>query len=259
MTEVPAAAPQPEDPFRTMPGTTLMQLTVVETARVTPSMQRLTLTAPQLGAFEYRPGQDVMLLVATEGGRPVRRRYTIRSLNRDKRRLTLDIVRHSEGPGERWVDAARPGVTVEGVGPRGKISPDPSADWHLFIGDESTLAAIFAMVSSLPPEASATVILEVPEPADEQDLDAQAKAEVTWLHRLGTRTAGEPQALVEAARTVRIGGDRPHAYVFGEARVVLAVRETLENRGLAPAQISPKAYWGRGKANANHGEPPRDG
>jgi NADPH-dependent ferric siderophore reductase len=41
--------------------------------------------------------------------------------------------------------------------------------------------------------------------------------------------------------------------------VVLALRQVLKERGLEPEQISPKAYWGHGKANASHGEPARDG
>jgi NADPH-dependent ferric siderophore reductase len=48
------------------------------------------------------------------------------------------------------------------------------------------------------------------------------------------------------------------AYLLGEASVVLALRETLSARGLRPEQMSPKAYWGRGRANAGHGEPARD-
>jgi hypothetical protein len=39
---------------------------------------------------------------------------------------------------------------------------------------------------------------------------------------------------------------------------VLRLREVLAARGLAPEQISPKAYWGRGRANAAHGEPAKD-
>ncbi|HEY3956613.1 MAG TPA: siderophore-interacting protein [Streptosporangiaceae bacterium] len=261
MTEVPSA----EDRFRTMPGTTLMELTVLESARVTPGMQRLRLTAPELAGLEYQPGQDVMLLVARDGGRPVRRRYSIRGLDRDERLLTLDIVRHAGGgPGEQWVAAARPGMTVEGIGPRGKVFPDADADWHLFVGDESALAAIFSMVASLPPQATATVILEIPDAADEQELHAQAKADLTWLPRSGgppgeSRGPGEPGALVAAARAVHIpAGVRPHAYLIGEARVVLALREALAERGFDPAAISPKAYWGRGRGNATHGEPARD-
>ena len=245
-----------------MAGTTLMQLTVVQSSRVSPNLQRLVLTAPELSGFECLPGQDIMLLVDTDGGRPVRRRYSIRALDQDQRQLTLDIVRHvGGGPGEQWVQAAEPGMTVEGIGPRGKISPDPDADWHLFIGDESALAAIFSMTESLPAEVSATVILEVPEPADEQELDPRAKVELTWLPRLDARPAGEAgeaDGLAEAARSVEIRGDRPHVYLIGEAKVVLALREILEQRGIDPARMSPKAYWGRGKGNASHGEPPRD-
>jgi len=39
---------------------------------------------------------------------------------------------------------------------------------------------------------------------------------------------------------------------------VLALREALAARGMAAGQISAKAYWGRGRANAEHGEPARD-
>jgi hypothetical protein len=36
------------------------------------------------------------------------------------------------------------------------------------------------------------------------------------------------------------------------------LRERLASRKLPQDQISPKAYWGRGRANAGHGEPARD-
>jgi NADPH-dependent ferric siderophore reductase len=257
MTEA-SAATSPPDPFRTMAGTTLMQLTVADSTRVSPNMQRLVLTAPELAGFEYLPGQDIMLLVDSDGGRPMRRRYSIKALDSGKRLITLDIVRHAGGgPGERWVQAAGPGTTVEGIGPRGKVSPDPDADWHLFVGDESAMAAIFSMAQSLPPHVSATVILEVPEPADEQEIEPQAKVELIWLPRLGARPAGEAGPLAEAVHEVAIPSGHPHVYLIGEARVVLALRETVQQRGIDPALISPKAYWGRGKSNAGHGEPPK--
>jgi NADPH-dependent ferric siderophore reductase len=46
-----------------------------------------------------------------------------------------------------------------------------------------------------------------------------------------------------------------HVYLAGEARAVLALRDVLRDRGLGDGQVSPKAYWGRGRANADHGEP----
>jgi hypothetical protein len=39
---------------------------------------------------------------------------------------------------------------------------------------------------------------------------------------------------------------------------VSRLREVLAERGLGQDQMSPKAYWGRGRGNASHGEPARD-
>src|SRR5262249_61900534 len=107
-------------------------------------------------------GQDVMLLVAVDGKRPVRRRYTIRQLDAAARLLTLDIVLHGDGPGERWVRSAESGDKIEGIGPRGKITTSATADWHLSIGDESALPAMFAMTEALPPDRPATLVPEIP-------------------------------------------------------------------------------------------------
>jgi NADPH-dependent ferric siderophore reductase len=262
MTDPTPAGVALDDPFAVLAGplaaTTRMQLEVVRSSPLSPGMQRLVLTAPELAGLDYRPGQDMMLMVAVDGNRPVRRRYTIRALDRERRLLTLDVVRHAGGPGERWVAAARPGDRIEGIGPRGKIFLAPGADWHLFAGDDSALPAFLAMAGAIPAGGRAVVILEVPGPDGEQDVVTAADAEVTWLHRDG-RPAGDPAALVEAAAAAALPPGRGHAYLAGEATVVLRLREALAARGLAPEQISPKAYWGRGRANASHGEPARDG
>jgi NADPH-dependent ferric siderophore reductase len=259
---VPAvAAQQLDDPFAELKGplagTVRMRLEVAGNAQLTPHMQRLVLTAPELADLTYRPGQDVMLLVAVDGNRPVRRRYTIRDLDTTRRLLTLDIVRHGDGPGERWVRTARPGDTIEGIGPRGKIFVDGQADWHLFAADESGLAAVFAMAGSLPPGSQAAAILEVPEPADEQQPVLPAGTSLSWLSRDG-RPAGDPAALAAALQAAGLPPGPGHVYLLGEARVVLALREVLAARGLPGDQVSAKAYWGRGQANAQHGEPARD-
>jgi NADPH-dependent ferric siderophore reductase len=250
-----------DDPFAQLSGplagTRRLHFEVSSTEQLTPHMQRLELTAPELEGFGYAPGQDVMLLVAAEGNRPVRRRYTIRHLDPARTLLTLDVVRHGDGPGERWIRSARPGDRIEGIGPRGKVTTAPDADWHLFMGDESALPAIFAMTESLPGDSVATAVIEVPEADDEQDLSAPARTRLTWLHRLGGRP-GEPAELAAEAAEVELLPGRGHAYLMGEARVVLALREVLTGRGLAADQISPKAYWGRGRANGGHGEPARD-
>lgn len=249
---------QLDDPFaEPMAGTRRLTFEVTGSSQLTPRMQQVTLTAPELDGFSYAPGQDVMLLVAADGRRPVRRRYTIRSLDRAGLALTMNIVRHGDGPGERWVREAKAGDRIEGIGPRGKITTSPGADWHLFLGDESALPAIFAMTEALPGDADAALVIEVPGPDDEQELLAPARTRLSWLHRLG-RPAGDPALLTAEAAEIELPPGDGHVYVFGEASVVSAIRETLAGRGLRQDQVSPKAYWGKGRANAGHGEPARD-
>src|SRR5256885_14608716 len=117
------SAPALTDPFAVLTGplaaTTRMQLEVVDSAPLSPGMQRLVLTAPELAGLQYQPGQDMMLMVAVDGDRPVRRRYTIRALDRARRLLTLDVVRHAGGPGGRWGAAGRPRARVRGLRARG--------------------------------------------------------------------------------------------------------------------------------------------
>ena len=253
---------QLEDPFAQLTGplaaSRRLSFEVVQSDLMSPIMQRILLTAPELAGFRYEPGQDVMLLVGADGTRPIRRRYTIRAVDRAALTLTLNVVRHGEGPGERWVRAARPGDTIEGIGPRGKITTSPEAPWHLFMGDESAMPAILAMTESLPGDAVATLAIEIPEPRDEQELLAPARTRLSWLHRLG-KPAGDPALLSAEAAEVEFGDAEGHAYLFGEATVVSALREILAGRGLRQDQISPKAYWGRGRGNAGHGEPLRQG
>lgn len=233
--------------LRRLPGVAAFDLSVVEAGRVTPSMQRLLLTGEGLDQLDHQPGQDLMVTVPPDG---VRRRYTIRHLDRAARLLELQVVVHGDGPGARWAAGARPGDRVEAIGPRGKVTVVPDADWHLFCGDESALPAIAAMVESLGPDATAVVVVEVPAADDEQPLGGT----VRWLHRDG-RPAGQDAALVEAVTGVALPAGRGHAYLAGELRTVAAMRRALGERGLAPDQLSPKPYWRLGVANAPHGEP----
>ena len=249
---------QLDDPFAeltgSLAGTRKLAFRVVENEQISPHMQRIKLTAPELAGFRYAPGQDIMVLVAADGTKPIRRRYTIRSLDPADLTVTLNIVLHGAGPGERWLRSARPGDAIEGIGPRGKITTSPTADWHLFMGDESAMPAILAMSESLPPDVDATLVIEVPDADDEQEIIARARTRISWLHRLGGK-AGEPALLAGEAAEVELPRGAGHVYLFGEASVVLRLREIMGSRGVPADQVSPKAYWGRGRANAEHGEP----
>ena len=238
-------------------------LEVLENRQLTPSMRRIRCTAPGLSELSYLPGQDVMLTVPTAAGPSFRRRYTIRSFDRDVPAIDIDVVLHGDGPAAAWAAAARPGSRIEGIGPRGKVTVDPDADWHLFAGDDSALPASLAMAVSLldrdPGEPDrALVLLEVDGPDDEQRATASDGREVPvrWLHRAGGDPASGAQ-LVAALAAMPLPSGLGHAYLAGELGVVAAMRQALLARGMEADQISAKPYWRAGRANAAHGEPER--
>jgi NADPH-dependent ferric siderophore reductase len=233
-------------------------LEVIETVAVTPSMRRIRCTAPGLADLAYQPGQDLMLAVPTSGETTFRRRYTIRSFDPAVPALALDVVLHGDGPAATWAGSVQPGGRIEAIGPRGKVTVDPDADWHLFAGDDSAIPASLAMAESLPASSRAIVLLEVDGPEDEQPArttDGRA-VEVDWVHRSGADPASGAH-LLAALRAVALPEGPGHAYLAGELGVVAQMREVLLGRGLTAEQISAKPYWRTGRANAAHGEPDR--
>ncbi len=200
-----------------------------------------------------------MIVVDTSGGRIIRRRYTIRRFDAAAQLLDLQIIMHTGGPGARWARGLQVGDQIEALGPRGKITLATGVDWHLFIGDDVAIPGVAAMAEALPAGARAMVQAEVAEADEEQPIDAANGVDLswTWLHRDG-RQPNDPSALLAALSEIELPAGPGHAYVAGEAFVVAALRAALLARGLAPESISAKAYWGRGRANASHGEPLRE-
>ncbi|MDH6462335.1 NADPH-dependent ferric siderophore reductase [Micromonospora sp. A200] len=176
---------------------------------------------------------------------PRLRAYTVRAWDPLAGELTVDVVHHGdEGLAGPWAARLRPGDEVLFVGPGGAYAPDPTADWHLLVGDESALPAIGAALERLPLGAPAAVFVEVDGPADEQRLLSPGAVALTWLHR-GSRPVGE--ALVEAVRALEFPPGRVHAFVHGEATFVKALRRLLRvERGVPREALSISGYWRRG-------------
>ncbi|SCG63649.1 siderophore-interacting protein [Micromonospora halophytica] len=176
---------------------------------------------------------------------PRLRAYTVRAWDPLAGELTLDVVHHGdEGLAGPWAARLRPGDEVLFTGPGGGYAPDPTADWHLLVGDESALPAIGAALERLPVGAPAVVFVEVDGPADEQPLPSPGAVELTWLHR-GDRPVGT--ALVEAVRALEFRPGRVHAFVHGEATFVKDLRRLLRvDRAVPRADLSISGYWRRG-------------
>jgi NADPH-dependent ferric siderophore reductase len=236
----------------------LWHLTVVESRLLTPNLQRLTLSAPDLSGLHYEAGQDLMFRFLRADGSVTNRRYTIRRFDAERAEVTIDVSLHGAGPGTDWIRSAQVGDQIDAIGPRGKITPHLEADWHLFVADETGMPGAFAMIEVLP-TSKVRAIIEIDTPADEQepDLSSGTQLELRWIQRLERSVPGDLSPLQEALVDLTLPDGDGHAYLAAESAVVRSIRALLMERGLRSEQISAKAYWRRGLPNADHGEPTR--
>ncbi|MGW9021726.1 siderophore-interacting protein [Leucobacter chromiiresistens] len=184
---------------------------------------------------------------------PVRRTYTIRSIDTATDTLAIDFVVHGdEGVAGPWAAAATPGERLCFSGPGGMFEPSIDAQVpRLYLGDESALPAIAAALEATPASATGLVLVEVGDAADEIELAHPAGIEVRWLHR--TRADGSAAehgtVLVEAVRALPQPDRHPEVFAHGERGAMQQLRVLLHDTwGIERRALSLSAYWALGRA-----------
>ena len=239
---------------------------VESTSRVTPAMVRVVLGGEGLADFVMPAATDayVNIAIAPEGAPydavfdprqvreehpaewwPARRRYTVRAWDPARRLLTLDVVVHGDaGVAGPWAARAVPGDVLVLEGPGSGYAPDPEADWHLFVGDESALPAIAASLEAVAPDRPVVVRVVCDDPAHEVPLPTPGRLDLRWLHRAG---AADPASLLlDAVRALEFPAGRVDAFVHGEADEIRGLRRhLLVERGLERSAMSCSPYWRR--------------
>ncbi len=239
---------------------------VIRTETLTPSLVRVVLGGAGLADYEHVPFTDAYVNVALPPAGasyvapfdpaeirerlapeewPLRRRYTVAAWDAAARELTVDFVVHGDaGAAGPWARDAAPGDRLVLTGPSGDYSPDPTADWHLMVGDESALPAIAASAAVVPAGVPLVVRLVCDGPHHELPLHTDVALDVRWLHRSGDD--GDADLLVRAVRDLPFLRGRVHAFVHGEAGEIRDVRRhVLGERQVPRAHVSVSAYWRR--------------
>src|SRR6478609_6557664 len=252
-------------PRRARPQTVLE---VLETSWVGPHMVRVVAGGPGFAAFTtnehtdkyvkiffakpelgLETPYDVQALRETLAPEdlPVTRTYTVRWVDPEAQRLAIDFVVHGdEGLAGPWAASVRPGERIVFAGPGGGYAPDPSADHHVLVGDDSALPAIAAALEALPRDAVGHALVEVATDADVQPVDAPAGVEVTWLLR-GDAPAGEASLLADAVTALDWPDGRVQVFAHGEREAMKALRRVFTERGVARADLSLSGYWAYGR------------
>lgn len=245
---------RPDDGARGRTPSARAVVTAVTT--LTPRMLRVRLGGEGLAGLRAFPGQTVQLLVpdADADSDPdpdpdsdpdpdtvARRDYTVRHYDPEALAMDVDFALHADGPATRWARQAEPGQAVEFVGPAGRHWPDPTADWHLFAGDETALPAIAGMAESLPAGATAWAYVEVADAAEEQPLPVR----VRWLHR-GDDAPGRSTVLEDALADADLSPGRGRIWVAGHTPTVRSIRaRLLERRATGRRDLYVRGFWDR--------------
>jgi NADPH-dependent ferric siderophore reductase len=223
--------------FLARKGRRAWQLSVVDKQMLTPRMARVRFSGLDLDELDWKRGQDLVLEIP-HGETVIRRHYTVRHHDAAARTLDIDFVLHGPSPVGDWVASVKSGDTIVGVGPRGHTYVR-EADWHLFIGDETAIPGIFAMLEGLPAGAQTHAFIQV-----ESEADCLARDGIDWVLRA-------PGALYDRVERFALPSGNGQAYVIGETAIVRAIRQRLIARGLAKERIAAEGYWRPGRVGGH--------
>lgn len=243
--------------------------TVKQARHLTPRMVRVTFTGPELESFGWNgPAAHIKLIFPSETGlptaaaavaagepaRPTMRTYTPRRFDAAARELDVDFVLHGEGPASAWASQATVGQTLTIAGPGRNYVIDPRVDWFVLAGDDSAIPAISTILEGLPSSALATVLLEVVDASEEQEIHSTGKASITWLHR-GEDPTQAGALLEKHIRALELPSGAGRVYVACEASAMRRIRRhLLAERSLHRDHVVTRGYWRLGETDHPDGD-----
>jgi NADPH-dependent ferric siderophore reductase len=185
----------------------------------------------------------VKFMFAEAGEEQVRRDYTPRRFDREKRELTIEFALHGAGKASAWARQAAPGQRAVIGGPRGSMIIPLDYEWHLLAGDATALPAIHRRLEELPGNARAIVIV-LADAADQREFKTDAQLDLRWV--------STEEELLGAVRELALPAEEGFAWCAGEASAMASLRSILATEKGHPKQaMRVAAYWKRG-ASGHH-------
>ncbi len=240
------------------------EISVVETFRVTPRMQRIVFRGENVAALAAADHHHVRLLIPPQGRAPrwpglsadgriawpqgedalASRVYTIRRADERAGTFAVDFVLHHDGAAGPGVGFARRAghCTVAGLlGPGG--GGVPAGRRLLLLGDEAALPAIARIAETADERTAIEAIVEIEDEAERAYLCPRPGLDISWLCRGDDRS----RSLVEAlARRLAGRQDRPVVWAGCEQAVAAELRKLLEaSAGRIEGKGQVTAYWKR--------------
>ncbi|MEU3731593.1 siderophore-interacting protein [Streptomyces sp. NPDC033538] len=253
---------------------------VVRTERVSPSMQRVTVTGPDLAEFPWLgydhwfrlflrlPRQHRLrlpeftgsqwyqpYLAIPEDERPHCANYSVADFRQQTAELDIDFVVHRgpggdiEGRAAIWACRAAPGDPLALLDQGILFDCPQDASEVTIVADETGLPATAGILRSLPDGTVGRLIQEVPTADDRRALNGPAGVAVSWVVRQdGTSVPGV--AALRELRRLSSASATGYAFVVGESALATEGRRHLHRLGLPKDRITFSGFWKHEKAQA---------
>src|SRR5690606_22624821 len=234
-------------------------LTVKRTVYLSPHYIRITLTGNDVPLFQHtKVGANNKIFLPSnvdnqiyfDQKKSIRRTYTHRGIDLDKKEMIIDFVAHGDsGPASAWAIQAKPGDKL-GVAMKNKTSDlYPKADWYLLVGDATGIPVLATILERLPPSAKGIAFIEVLNKEEEIPLSTSADIQINWVYN---NAPGEKFPLVAAVQNAMLPDHNKMScfgYVATEFTTTKELRHYLrKEKGWKKEELYAYAYWKYGKS-----------
>lgn len=219
-------------------------------------LQRIVLTGSDLADFPAeQDGAHVKVLLPHPGDTlpnldirgenpAIKRSYTIREFDADKKRLVLDfVINRHRGPATDWALQAKVGDYVGIAGPGVRKLTNFNADSYLLIGDITSVNAVNGYFKFISSSATIKALVSVPNRNDIIAMDNAPHVHITW------RIEDEnPKDIADYVQAIASNMSKSTQVFIGlEASQLRAVKGMLLNTLEFERQnIYATGYWKKG-------------
>ncbi|MDC8787259.1 siderophore-interacting protein [Roseateles koreensis] len=219
------------------------EVSVVRVEAAGAQFVRVTFAGEDLAGFVSGSFDDhIKLMLEDAAGEMVRRDYTPRKFDKERRELTLEFALHGHGQASDWARNAAVGQRVLIGGPRGSMIIPMDYAWHVLIGDATALPAIHRRLEELPQGARAIVLAQIEEGADRRLVESAAEVTAHWV--------SSDDELLAAVRGLALPPGEGFVWCAGEARSMARLRDVLLGEKAHPKEaMKVAAYWKQGASD----------
>jgi len=218
-------------------------VTVSKVERDGDGFARITFTGAELAGFQSQAFDDHIKFIFPDAqGHTTMRDYTPLSRDAANGELVLEFALHGHGAAASWAQHAEPGMAAIIAGPKGSMIIPMAQDWHLLVGDASSLPAIRRRLAELPDSARVDVLLFRSDAGPEWSLPQRAGLAIRQL------TAAED--VLAALRNWQPPQGTGYAWCAGEGNLMRQLRSVLlEEKALPREGVKVAAYWRLGEVD----------